>query len=101
MHVILQASLCPYQPGIPLAIDRQVPTMSDHPKMDEASLTALKIAFTYMPKAVDVTRYEYGDSYAQVLAHIETVREALLLNDVDPEEVYGEVHPDSTPNSSY
>lgn len=75
--------------------------MSDHPRIDEASLMALKIAFTYMPKAVDVTRHQYGDSYRTVLAHIETVREILLLNDVDPEEVYGEIHPDSTPNSFY
>jgi hypothetical protein len=24
-----------------------------------------------------------------------------LINDIDPEEVYGEVNPESTPNSSY
>lgn len=39
--------------------------MSDDPKMDETTLIALKIAFTYMPKTIDVTRYEYGDNYAQ------------------------------------
>ena len=75
--------------------------MNDHSKMDEASLTALKIAFTYMPKAVEVTRYEYADNYEKVLGHINMVREVLLLNDVDPEETYGEVHPDNTPNSCY
>ena len=75
--------------------------MADHTLLDEASLMALKIAFTYMPQAVEVTRHEYGDDYEKVLEHIETVREVLVLNDVDPEEVYGDVHPDSTPNSCY
>ncbi|MBN0986566.1 hypothetical protein [Amphritea pacifica] len=70
-------------------------------KMDEDALKALKIAFTYMPKAIEVTQYEYGDRYQAVLAHIETVREILLLNDVDPEEVYGEVDPDNTPHTCY
>jgi len=70
-------------------------------KIDEAALNALKIAFTYMPKSIEVTRYEYGDRYQTVLEHIEAVREILLLNDVDPEEVYGEINPSSTPNSSY
>lgn len=70
-------------------------------KMNESALEALKIAFTYMPKAIEVTKYEYGDRYQTVMDHIETVRETLLLNDVDPEEVYGEVNPDITPNSTY
>ncbi|MGI2177758.1 penicillin-binding protein [Shewanella frigidimarina] len=70
-------------------------------KMSESALNALKIAFTYMPKSIEVTKYEYGDSYQKILDHIETVREILLINDVDPEEVYGEVNPESTPNSSY
>jgi len=70
-------------------------------KIDEAALNALKIAFTYMPKSIEVTRYEYGDRYQTVLEHIEAVREILLLNDVDPEEVYGEINPSSTPNSTY
>lgn len=69
--------------------------------MDEASLHALKIAFTYMPKAADVTRYEYGESYQKVLGHIEAVREVLSLHGVDPEEVNGEINPDNTPNSCY
>jgi translation initiation factor 2 alpha subunit (eIF-2alpha) len=70
-------------------------------KMSESALNALKIAFTYMPKSIEVTKYEYGDSYQKILDHIETVREILLINDVDPEEVYGEVNPESTPNSTY
>lgn len=70
-------------------------------KMSESALNALKIAFTYMPKSIEVTKYEYGDSYQKILDHIESVREILLINDVDPEEVYGEVNPESTPNSTY
>lgn len=69
--------------------------------MNENALKALKIAFSYMPKAIEVTRHEYGDRYQKTLEHIETVREALLINNVDPEEVYGEVNPESTPRSSY
>jgi hypothetical protein len=70
-------------------------------KTNEASLNALKIAFTYMPKSIEVTKYEYGDGYQKVLDHIQAVREVLLVNDIDPEEVYGEINPESTPNSSY
>lgn len=70
-------------------------------KMNESALEALKIAFTYMPKAIEVTKYEYGDRYQIILDHIEVVREVLFINDVDPEEVYGDINPDITPNSSY
>ncbi|MEH6462531.1 MAG: penicillin-binding protein [Shewanella psychromarinicola] len=70
-------------------------------KMNGPALNALKIAFIYMPKSIEVTKYEYGDDYKKILDHIETVREMLLINDVDPEEVYGEINPESTPNSSY
>ena len=70
-------------------------------KINDAALQALKIAFCYMPKAIEVTKYEYGDRYQTVLDHIETVRETLLINDVDPEEVYGEINPENTPNSTY
>lgn len=73
--------------------------MSD--KMSESALQALKIAFTYMPRAIEVTKYEYGDRYQSVLDQVETVREMLLLNDIDPEEVYGEINPGSTPHSTY
>ena len=70
-------------------------------KMNEDALHALKIAFTYMPKAIEVTKYEYGERYQSVLRHIETVRETLLINDVDPEEVDGDINPEYTPNSTY
>ena len=68
---------------------------------NEDLIQALKIAFCYMPKAIEVNKYDYGDRYQTVLDHIQTVRETLLINEVDPEEVYGEINPDSTPNSSY
>lgn len=70
-------------------------------KLDDDALMSLKIAFSYMPKAIEVTKYEYGDRYQIVLNHIEAVRETLLINDVDPDEVSGEIDPDNTPNSSY
>ena len=70
-------------------------------KAQEDTLMALKIAFTYMPKAIEVTKYEYGDRYSLVLEHIDRVREILLLNGIDPEEVYGEINPDITPRSTY
>ncbi|MCH8079590.1 MAG: penicillin-binding protein [Proteobacteria bacterium] len=70
-------------------------------KINATALKALKIAFSYMPKAIEVTKYEYGDRYQKVLEHIETVKETLLINDVDPEEVYGEINPDNTPHSTY
>ena len=70
-------------------------------EINQSTLKALKIAFTYMPKSIEVTKYEYGDSYQKVLDHIETVREMLLINDVDPDEVYGEINPENTPNSTY
>ncbi|MFT5451375.1 MAG: hypothetical protein ACI9N9_000859 [Enterobacterales bacterium] len=70
-------------------------------KMDQPTLNALKIAFTYMPKLIEVTKYEYGDSFQKVLDHIEAVKEILFINDVDPEEVYGEINPENSPNSTY
>lgn len=70
-------------------------------KINDEALEALKIAFSYMPKAIEVTKYEYGDRHQKVLEHIELVRQVLLINEVDPEEVYGDVNPESTPNSSY
>jgi hypothetical protein len=54
-----------------------------------------------MPKAIEVNQYDYGENYKKVLEHIEVVREILFMNDVDPEEVAGEINPDSTPNSCY
>ena len=70
-------------------------------KTNQSTLNALKIAFTYMPKSIEVTKYEYGDSFQKILDHIEVVRETLLINDVDPDEVYGEINPENTPNSTY
>ncbi len=70
-------------------------------KLDDDSLQALKIAFSFMPKAIDVNSYEYGDRVDTILAQIETVREILLTNDVDPDEVYDEINEDIAPNSSY
>jgi hypothetical protein len=69
--------------------------------MTPEALHALKIAFTYMPLAIEVNKYEYGDNYKNVLEHINTVREVLLEHEVDPDEVAGEINPGSTPNSSY
>lgn len=70
-------------------------------KLDDDSLQALKVAFSYMPKAIDVNSYEYGERVDTVLAHIDSVREVLLANDIDPDEVYGEINEDIAPNSSY
>ena len=70
-------------------------------KLDDDSLQALKIAFSYMPKAIDVNSFEYGDRCETIMAHIETVREVLLHNDVDPDEVQDEINPDDASNSSY
>lgn len=64
-------------------------------------LHALKIAYTFMPKAIDVTRYEYGEDYQRILAQINTVREALIAAGIDPEEVQGDINPEHTPNSTY
>ena len=69
--------------------------------MTDDQLNALKIAYTYMPQAIEVTRYEYGDRHAIVLEHIETVRAALLECGVDPDEVPGEINADLAPNSCY
>jgi hypothetical protein len=70
-------------------------------KINPDALQALKIAFSYMPKSIEVNQYDYGENYKKVLEHIEIVREALFINDVDPEEVAGEINPDNTPNSCY
>ncbi len=72
-----------------------------HNKLDADSLEALKIAFTYMPKAIEVNRFEYGDRYEKTLEHISRVREILEHNGVDPEEVDGEINPEDSPNSCY
>lgn len=73
--------------------------MSEQP--EDPILDALKIAFCYMPRAIEVNRYDYGDRVDKVLEDVRVVREALLSRGQDPDEVYGEMNPDSTPNSSY
>ena len=70
-------------------------------KMDADSLQALKIAFSYMPKAIEVTRFEYGERYDRVLKHIELVSQILEHNGIDPQEVDGEINADTAPNSCY
>lgn len=67
----------------------------------QATLEALKVAFAYMPKAVEVNQYDYGDRYQLVLQHVEAVREVLRINGIDPDEVDGEVNVSIAPNSSH
>lgn len=69
--------------------------------MTDDQLNALKIAYTFMPQAIEVTKYEYGDRYSIILEQIETVRAVLLEAGVDPDEVAGDVNPDISPNSCY
>ena len=70
-------------------------------KLDQDALEALKIAFCYMPKAIEVNEFDFAGRVDKVLSDINTVREILLINDTDPDEVYGQMNPDSSPNSSY
>lgn len=69
--------------------------------MTPEELTALKTAFTFMPQAIEVTKYEYGDRHERVLEQVELVRATLLEQGVDPDEVAGEINPDTSPNSYY
>jgi len=64
-------------------------------------LKALKIAFCYMPKSIDVNKYDHGDKVDEILGDIALVREALEIYGIDPEEVQDEIHPGSAPNSCY
>jgi len=91
---------CSYTRGVQYA-NNELMSNEMTEKTNEPMLNALKIAFTFMPKPIEVTKYEYGDSYQKTLDQIQSVREILLINDIDPDEVYGEVNPDSTPNSTY
>lgn len=68
---------------------------------DDPLLHALKIAFCYMPKAIEVNSYDHGDRVARILADIEKVREALQAQGVDPDEVAGEMNPDEGGRSYY
>lgn len=73
--------------------------MSEH--VGEAYLTALKTAFCYMPKSIEVNQYDHGDRVEKILADIQLVRTALLAQGIDPEEVYGEMNPDAAGKSCY
>ena len=64
-------------------------------------LHALKIAFCYMPKAIEVNKYDHGDKVEEILSDIAIVREALEIHGIDPEEVQDEIHPGSASNSCY
>ena len=64
-------------------------------------LHALKTAFCYMPKAIDVNKYDHGDRVDRILSDIKLVREALLSCGVDPDEVQGELNPDDGGRSYY
>jgi peroxiredoxin len=70
-------------------------------QLDEQALQALKTAFCYMPKTNDVNEYDFPGRVTQILEDIDTVKEVLLMNDVDPDEVADEIHPDLANNSSY
>jgi fermentation-respiration switch protein FrsA (DUF1100 family) len=69
--------------------------------IDDDTLTALKTAFTFMPQPVEVNRYDYGDDAEQVLAQVNFVREVLARHGIDPDEVAGDINPESSPNSCY
>lgn len=69
--------------------------------MTESELEALKIAYTYMPQAIEVNEFDFAGRVESTLEHINAVREALLEHGIDPDEVAGDVYPDTTPNSSY
>jgi len=66
---------------------------------DDDVLHALKVAYTYLPQALDVNDYDFPGRVPRTLADIALVREALLAHDVDPDEVAGELElgaPDSS-----
>ena len=69
--------------------------------LDEDALHALKVAFCYMPRLMDINEYDFPGRVERTRADVETVREMLLLNDVDPDEVHDDMNPDDAPNSSY
>lgn len=69
--------------------------------LDDDALHALKVAFCYMPRLMDINEYDFPGQVERTRADVETVREMLLLNDVDPDEVHDEIRPDDASNSSY
>ncbi len=70
-------------------------------KLDDHALLALKTAFCYMPKTNDVNEFDHPGRVQQILEDIDVVREVLLMNDIDPDEVADEIHPDLANSSSY
>ena len=86
--------------------DRPPPTSTpmsddDTTSSDTEALHALKIAFTYMPQLNDVNEYDFPGRVERVRSDVETVREALVLAGVDPDEVADELDPDGGSPSSY
>ena len=75
--------------------------MSETTPLDEDALHALKVAFCYMPRLMDINEYDFPGRVERTRADVETVREMLLLNDVDPDEVHDEINPDDAASSSY
>ena len=69
--------------------------------LDDDTLHALKVAFCYMPRLMDINEYDHPGRVERTRADVEAVREVLLLNDVDPDEVHAEINPDDAGNSSY
>lgn len=68
---------------------------------DNDTLNALKTAFTFMPKPIEINRFEYGDDADKILTQVNFVREVLFSHGIDPEEVAAEINPESSPNSCY
>ena len=76
--------------------------MSDDAGSAEAeTLHALKVAFTYMPQLNDVNEYDFPGRVERVRADVETVRAALSLAGVDPDEVADDLDPEGGAPSSY
>ena len=69
--------------------------------MTDSELEALKIAYTYMPQAIEVNEFDFAGRVESTLGHIKVVREALSAHGIDPDEVAGDIYPDTTPTSSY
>jgi len=69
--------------------------------IDPDVLEALKTAFCFMPKLIEITAYEYGERADSVREQVELVRGVLLDSGIDPDEVFDEINPDDAPNSSY
>lgn len=69
--------------------------------IDPDVIEALKTAFCFMPKLIEITSYEYGERADKVSAQVELVRGVLLDNGIDPDEVFDEINPEDAPNSSY